>query len=474
MENNKGLLLHITSLPNNYGIGSLGEEAYKFIDFLAANSFSYWQILPLNPTSFGDSPYQALCAFAGNEYFIDLDILVKEKLLDMDYLSAFVASCKKVNYGYIYYSRWRILKKAFQAFDRNDNSFIEFCLMENDWLHSYALYKTIKNKHDGKPWNEWDNKYKYFDKDYINSSLTSAERDEVTFYKFCQYKFYSQFEKLKKYANDKNVKIIGDIPIYVAYDSSDVWTNPGLFKINSTTLSLEGVAGVPPDSFSKIGQLWGNPIYDWENKKNEVYKFFNRRLEHLYKSVDIVRIDHFIGFFRYFIIPYGKLPMDGSFHNLDNIPYLKELAITYKDKIIAEDLGMLTKQIIDGIKETTLPGMNVLQFSLSDYSVAEPLIKFNNEKIAYTGTHDNDTLIGWIRKLTTENKRYIQKVLHIKFEDEKTYAKQLIDILYSTDSKIIIIPMQDYLLHGNESRMNYPGTSSGNWSWIMDKIPNKQ
>ena len=464
MENkNNGILLHISSLYNKYGIGSFGKCAYEFVDYLYENNQKFWQILPLGHTGYGDSPYQTYSIFAGNPYFIDLDILIEEGLLlenEIDYIND-----KFVDYGSLYNSRYNILRKAYSRFDVNNKEYIQF-IVDNNWVLDYSIFMTIKELNNFKSLENWKDKYRYDDKKIINE-LFEKEKAKVNFWIFIQYKFHKQWLKLKEYANKKGIKIIGDIPIYVPYDSVEVWAEPENFLLDES-LNMLYVSGAPRDNMSKDGQIWGSPLYNYEYMKKNNYSWWVERIKRNLKMYDYLRIDHFIGFDKFYMI-------DSKTRNVDDGKWGKgpgmELFNEVKkhvngDFIIAEDLGNVTESVKKLVNDTGFYSMKVLQFDLNgDVNNPHNPINYYEKCICYTGTHDNPTLKEWLETLDFNRIRYIRNI--VNEEDNDRIIDKLINILLDSKAGIIIIPMQDYLHLGSEGRMNKPGTSENNWVWRL-------
>lgn len=473
MERASGILMHITSLPSDYGIGTFGRDAYEFVDFLEKSGQKYWQILPLGPTSYGDSPYQSFSTHAGNPYFIDLDTLACEGLISgSDYKDiVWGTDSERVDYEKIYNNRFKILKKAFKKFKETDlDDFYKFLDDNEMWVSNYALFMSAKTLNDNKSWQYWGDGLKKRDPHTL-WEFKNANSDEVMFWEFLQYKFFEQWSKLKSYANEKGIKIIGDIPIYVALDSADVWVNPDLFEL-SDDLSPLCVAGCPPDAFSPTGQLWGNPIYRWSRHKETGYDWWLGRLKSAAKLYDIVRIDHFRGFDEFYSIPYGdETAENGSWERGPGI----DLFNTVKEKIpglciIAEDLGHLTESVHTLLKDSGFPGMKVLSFAFSG-GTDNAYLPHNHIKnsVCYIGTHDNDTIMGWLKNEAKETVDFCKEYIMAKNADTSEFLWKLIKTAFMSVSDTVIIQMQDYLELNEEARMNTPSTSSGNWQWRMKK-----
>ena len=465
---NRGVLLHISSLPSPYGIGTLGVEAYNFVDFLAKSGQAIWQILPIGPTSYGDSPYSALSAFAFNPYFIDLDLLVKENLINADDLPVKVNS-GRVNYENLFNTRYKILNKAYQNRYLVKDEFELFIKEEAYWLNDYALFMVIKKNNDNKAWNEWPDGLKYKRCDAIRS-FTFNYSDEINEYKFYQFLAFRQWNNLKKYANKKGISIMGDMPIYCAYDSSDVWATPHYFRLDNE-LKPTFVAGCPPDGFSPDGQLWGNPLYNYDLMKKNNYFWWVKRVKHSLKLFDILRIDHFRGFAGYYAIPYGdKTAKNGHWEKGPKYRLFKAIKNECPNaNIVAENLGFLTKDVFELLDKCEYPGMNIFQFELGDGKNRVPLKKgFKENNIFYSGTHDNQTIMSFYNELDENNKKLIDKLCDIKFTDRPNL--KIIEFCMKQACKYTIIPLQDYLgLTDDLGRMNIPSTSMGNWTYRTRK-----
>jgi len=394
-----GILLHITSLPSPYGIGAFGKEAYEFVDFLKEAGQSYWQILPLGMTSFGDSPYQSFSAYAGNPYFIDLNILIEagclkeDELIDID----FGDDEDEVDYEKVFLNRMPILRSAYRrAIKEKRDEIVAFKEENIDWIDDYSLYMTAKTDHDLKSWQEWDEDIKLRKPEAIKYYRNNFE-DEINFWVYLQYEFFKQWNSLKKYANDNGIEIIGDIPIYVAEDSADVWANSNLFLLDEE-LRPTKVAGCPPDAFSETGQLWGNPIYDWDAMEESEFDWWIKRIEANYRLYDIIRIDHFRGFESYWQVPYGdKTAIDGEWIKGPGMKLFNAIKNKLGDiSVIAEDLGFLTDEVLKFREESGFPGMKVLQFAFDTREESDYLPhNYDKNCVVYTGTHDNDTADGW-------------------------------------------------------------------------------
>jgi 4-alpha-glucanotransferase len=464
----------IFSLPSKYGIGGLTKEAYDFVDFLSDAKQKYWQILPLGPTGYGDSPYQSFSTFAGNPYFIDLDELVKDGLLTEDECARYDASGddEYIDYERVYFNRFDLLRIAYERSNiRNNNLFCEFIHDNAYWLDDYALFMAVKREFGGKAWIEWD-------KDIRVRTPEALERykrelwDEIDFFKFQQYYFSKQWKALKHYANDKGIEIVGDIPIYVAFDSSDAWSHPELFELDNENIPIK-VAGCPPDPFAITGQLWGNPLYEWEYHKNTGYDWWVKRIGYCFDLYDVVRIDHFRGFDEYYAIPYGDPTAEnGEWKKGPGYDFFATINEKLgAKKIIAEDLGFLTDSVRNLVKQTGYPGMKVLHFAFDSSPHSEYLPHMiGHNSVIYTGTHDNETSRGWYLRNCEEDKRtakYFDDYTGNDFVD--TAAMAMIRLAMSSVADTCIIMMQDYLNLGNEARINKPSTLGNNWGWRMEK-----
>ncbi|WMJ23228.1 4-alpha-glucanotransferase [Paludicola sp. MB14-C6] len=466
-----GILMHISSLPSNYGIGTMGKTAYDFVDFLKQSGQKIWQLLPINPTSYGDSPYSSFSLYAGNPYFIDLDILHEEKLLEhSEYHNLnWGDDEEKVDYGKIFELRFNVLKKAFERFIKNADFQYEAFKQDNYfWLYDYSLYMALKFDNNNLSWQEWDEALRKRDKEALHQKEIQL-KNEIEFWKFVQYKFYKQFYKLKQYANKNGIKIIGDIPIYVALDSADVWANPELFMLDEDLKPIE-VAGCPPDDFAKTGQLWGNPLYNWEVMKQRGYDWWVNRIGTATKIYDIVRIDHFRGFESYYAIKAeSETAEHGTWRKGPDI----ELFNTIKAKlsnpdIIAEDLGHFTEPVKTLLNATGYPGMKVLQFGFNSGEDSTFLPhNFKRNTVCYTGTHDNDTIKGWLDSLNEADLKYVMDYLNVDNKDDCIYG--LIRLAWASVCDMAITTMQDLLKLPTEARMNIPSTAQGNWRWRMKK-----
>ena len=468
-----GMLLPIASLPSPYGIGGFSKEAYEFIDLLEETGQKLWQILPLGPTSYGDSPYQSFSTFAGNPYFIDLNTLVEKGWLTKEACEAsdYGDNESYIDYGRIYNSRFVLLKQAFLNSDvLSDEKFAEFCKANQHWLPDYALYMALKNQNDGKSWIEWEEEIRLRKPEAVEYYKKELE-EECNFYEFLQYEFHEQWTKVKEYAHEKGIQIVGDVPIYVAFDSADTWANPELFQLDEKNLPL-GVAGCPPDAFSATGQLWGNPLYNWAYHKKTGYDWWLKRIAYCFDLYDIVRIDHFRGFDEYYSIPYGdETAVNGHWEKGPGM----DLFDTVKEKlgeldIIAEDLGFLTESVFQLLKDSGYPGMKVLQFAFDPSEDSDYLTyKYQRNCVVYTGTHDNDTTAGWFEKLSDGDREVALRYMNSFYTPKEEQHWDLIALAMRSTADTCIIPVQDFLGLGSEARINMPSTLGDNWKWRMTK-----
>ena len=463
-----GILMHITSLPSPYGIGTMGVEAEKFARWLKSAGQSYWQVLPTGPTGYGDSPYQPFSSFAGNPLLIDLDELCDQGLLSRtDCENAdFGADPDIVDYDKISKTRSELLHKACAAF-KDDVGYTSFNLYQADWLEDYALFMALKNKYGGKPWTVWDDDIKFRKPEALEKCREELS-EEIRYEKFCQYIFFRQWTRFHQTCNTSGVKIIGDIPIYVSPDSADVWANPQLFELDER-LNPKRVAGVPPDYFSKTGQLWGNPLYDWDAMKKDNYSWWIKRMKKSAELYDMLRIDHFRAFDTYWAIPFGHPTAEsGKWEQGPGMDLFNVIKSEIKNvDIIAEDLGDIFDSVKKLLADTGFPGMKVLQFGFNDKNEDNDHLPHNYPKncVCYTGTHDNATFRQWYTEadLATRNmaRKYLEKGLFKSLNDRAIRA------LYASPAALAIVPMQDVLNLGAKARMNVPSTLGGNWAWRM-------
>jgi len=472
-----GVLLHPTSLPGDFGIGDLGPEAYKFVDFLADAGQTYWQILPLGPTGYGDSPYSSFSAFAGNTLLISPEKLIDDELATTQNINdrpKFPAN--HVDYGAVYEWKSKLLANAFEKLSSTDlrSEFDRFCDQERSWLDDHALYRALKKTQNNRPWYGWPEKFKLRDERIISIAREQL-RDLIDEQKLYQFLFFRQWFALRKYANDAGVKIIGDIPIFLALDSTDVWCGQSQFKLNPDG-SARTVAGVPPDYFSKTGQLWGNPIYNWDEMLRDGFRWWKDRFRHMLRLVDVVRVDHFRGFAAAWEVPGGdKTAENGKWVNVPGHELFAALKNEFADlPVMAEDLGVMTPDVESLRDEFGYPGMRILQYAFGGDAKNRDLPhNYIPNTVAYTGTHDNDTIAGWWKLLASDKAGELspsqKHVLDYLATDDTTDPNwRFIRLLYSSVADVAIIPLQDVLGLGNEARLNTPATSAGNWQWRFE------
>ena len=463
-----GVLMHITSLPCSYGIGTFGKSAFEFVDFLEKAGQSLWQLLPLNPTGYGDSPYQSCSAFAGNHYLIDLEELVQQGLLLKEEADSvnWGDDPASVDFGAVYNNRLALLRKAYERFD-DDEKLKSFYSENSAWLADYALFMALKEKYNTS-WYNWPQELKLRNADAI-WKVRQELRDTIRFYSFQQYLFFNQWQKLKDYAAEKGIRIIGDVPIYVPYDSVEVWVAPELFQLDEQ-LQPEAVAGCPPDAFSEDGQLWGNPLYRWDAHRQDGYSWWIRRLGAAEKLFDIVRLDHFRGFEAFWSVPAGdKTAKKGKWVKGPGMDFIKTLQKKLpKLELIAEDLGFLTQEVLDLRDDSGLPGMKILGFAFDSREPSDYLpYNYPVNCVCYTGTHDNMTTRQWFDTAPEEAVAYAAEYMNLR--DEKEYVWGMIRTAMASNAKWAVVPVQDYLDLGAEARMNFPGTTGSNWTWRMEQ-----
>ncbi len=467
-ERKSGILCHPTSFPSDYGIGDFGKGAFDFIDFLEKAKQKIWQILPLSPTGYGDSPYQSFSAFAGNHYLISPKKLVEKGLLKKEDIESHPQFPKhKVDYGNIIEWKMAILEKAFENFKQDSGhkekiKLERFCKDNDYWINDYALFMSLKKHFDGKSWEDWDKDISNYEPQAVKK-WTEKLNDSILYQKWLQFTFSEQWQEVKYYANEKNISIIGDLPIFVAYDSADLWSNPDLFIYSY-------IAGVPPDYFSSTGQLWGNPQYNWEKMKENDYRWWRQRFTKLLDIIDIIRVDHFRGFEASWYVYFdsenaikGRWVKAPGEHLFDKVyEYMGKLPI------IAENLGVITPEVEALRNKYSFPGMRILQFAFDDFSSENGFLPHNYEQntVVYTGTHDNDTTVGWFHSLNEDVKNYVKEYLNT---DANEIQWDIIRAGHSSNADLSIIPMQDIFGLGTDSRMNYPGKDTGNWSWRYEQ-----
>ena len=467
-KRSSGILLHPTSLPGRYGIGDLGPSAYRWVDWLAGTGCKIWQVLPLGPTGFGDSPYQCFSAFAGNPYLISPDLLLQDDLLhsnDLVDLKEF--NPEKVDFGSLIPWKLNLLERAFIRFSSNKGSirqeFDTFCNQNTSWVEDYSLFMAIKEAQGGGAWEGWPEKLRKRDPEALEKSRQSL-KEAIERYKFYQFLFFRQWRNLRDYCHQKGIRVIGDIPIFVAIDSSDVWSHPDLFYLNSD-LKPTVVAGVPPDYFSPTGQLWGNPLYRWEEHKKTNYQWWLERLGASLSLVDILRIDHFRGFAGYWEIPAGNTTAEiGRWMPGPGSDFFTAVRANLGDDlpIIAEDLGLITPDVIALREQFALPGMKILQFGFTGPDNPFLPHSYPQNCVVYTGTHDNDTARGWYESINENEKDFARRYLGI---DGINFAWDLVRAAWKSTAVFALAPMQDFLGLGNSARFNFPSRLGGNWEW---------
>ena len=466
-----GVLLPVFSLPGPYGIGCFSRYARQWLDFLAAAGQSCWQILPLGPTGYGDSPYQSFSTFAGNPYFIDLEELIRRGALtpqDCECLTPDNAS--RVDYKTLYEKRLPLLRLAFANGDSpHDPDFLRFCAENARWLDDYALFMALKNDSGGKPWTEWPEALRLRRHDALERVRTELS-GEIAFHKRAQYEFFRQWDALREYAHGRGIRIIGDIPIYVAMDSADAWANPELFQLDAENRPT-AVAGCPPDGFSAVGQLWGNPLYRWDYHKETGYRWWMERLKAAFRLYDVLRIDHFRGFDEYYAIPYGETTaIHGEWRPGPGLDFFRAMERNLgRREVIAEDLGYVTESVRRLVRDSGFPGMKVLQFAFDsrDTGSAADYLPHNypTNSVAYTGTHDNETAAGWLRNIKPEELRQVREYLCDDYTPDAELSRPFVSLAMGSPARLCVIPLQDYMGLDNSCRMNRPSSVGENWLW---------
>lgn len=470
MQRSSGILMPMSSLPSKYGIGTMGKAAYEFVDFLHASGQSWWQLLPLGPTGFGDSPYSSVSTFAGNPYYIDLDMLIDEGLLSPDELDGidWGSDDAHTDYGRIYSGRYKVLASAFSHMtDEHRREMEAFRRESGAWLENYALYMAVKGHFGMACWTDWPDAAIRKHEMQAVRHYTELLKNEIDFQVFMQYLFFRQWNALREYAAEKGVRFIGDIPIYVALDSADVWSEPQFFRLDSENVPVE-ISGVPPDAFTEDGQLWGNPIYDWDKMRADGYGWWIRRIEGARKLYDVIRIDHFRGFCDYWSCPYGAVTAkEGVWKKGPGMGLVGVLTSWFHDvRFVAEDLGVLTPGLERLLLDSGLPGMKVLQFAF-DSNGDSSYLPHNciKNSVCYIGTHDNDTVLGWVETMSDKDREFASHYMHITADEGWCWG--LIRTGMAASSDLFIVQMQDVLELGGDARMNFPGTTQGNWQWRM-------
>lgn len=461
-KHKSGIMMPISSLPSKYGIGSFGKPAYEFVDFLDATGQKCWQVLPLNPTSYGDSPYQSPASAAGNPYFIDLEILAKEGLLTKEDLLSNRNNSKNIDYGWLFNTRYAVLRLAHSRFSPTAE-YKKFVKANSAWVEDYALFMALKVNYNYCQWTLWSDEHR----DYTKAVTHKAEFEgEMSFWLWVQYEFAKQWQNVVKYAHSKGIKIIGDMPIYVAHDSMDVWGSPEQFLLDEN-YNPTVVAGCPPDGYSPDGQLWGNPIYNWDLMKEQGFTWWIKRIGAAFKLYDILRIDHFRGFAGYYNIPYGdSTAKNGKWDSAPGIELFDTIAEKYpKSKIIAEDLGFITEDVRELLVHTGFPGMKMIQFGVyDDDNEYMPRMYTTPNCVVYSSSHDSDCTYSWLKTLPKDAKKRLDKECPRNTAQCRTY--DVIEMAFNSIGNLAVIPMQDYLeLSNEEGRMNTPSTAAGNWTW---------
>ena len=461
-----GVLMHITSLPGPYGVGTMGKQAFDFVDFLHKAGQKYWQILPLTPTGYGDSPYQSCSTYAGNHYLINLPLLVEDGLLDYEQINSFDwgTQADRVDFGIQYQNRLKVLRLAYDRFQGGED-FQNFCAENENWLPDFALFMALKEKFHGQSWYTWEESVKFRQPDAM-AQATALLQEQIRFYCFVQYIFDKQWRALRDYARQQDVRIIGDVPIYVPYDSADVWSNPHWFQLDEA-MNPTAVAGCPPDAFSEDGQLWGNPLYRWDLLKEDGYQWWINRLAAAGKLYDVVRLDHFRGFEAYWSVPFGDATAkNGQWIKGPGLDFMNTVKAKLPQlSMIAEDLGFLTQEVLDLRDDSSFPGMKVLEFAFDSREPSEYLPHtYPRNSVCYTGTHDNMTMRQWFESASSDAVDYATEYMALSQQEGMVWG--VIRTAMSSVSDLCVIQMQDLLDLGGEARMNFPGTmTSANWTW---------
>lgn len=483
LQRANGVIMPIFSIPSDYGIGTLGKEAYEVVDFLSEANIHYWQILPLGPTSYGDSPYQSFSSFAGNPYFIDLETLEEDGLLEKeDYKNVdFGENESYIDYAKMYNNRFGVLEKAYKnSKGKLDKEIKEFRKKEAYWIEDYALYMAIKKEYLDVSWLEFPEDLRDRKKTALNK-FYKENKDEVDFFVFVQYEFFKQWEELKAYTNRHKIEIIGDLPIYLALDSSDAWANSNILKLDedkNPTL----VGGCPPDDFSEDGQLWGNPLYDWDKMQEDNFSFWEKRIEMNLRMVDLLRLDHFRGFEAYYEIPaVDETAKYGEWTKAKPVEFFDMVKEKFPDgKFIAEDLGYITDEVKDLMTSLGYPGMNVIQFAFGEDFTSDYLPhNFKRNSIVYSSTHDSDTLMGWLKSLDEDKMAMVEAYFDLESDDLEENLWTIIKRLMASVSDVCMFEIQDFLALDNDARINSPGTLGENWKWraskedFQSKLPQK-
>ena len=474
MSRAAGILLSVTSLPSKYGIGCFSKSAYDFVDWLKEAGQTYWQILPICPTSYGDSPYQSFSTFAGNPYFISLEALIEEGVLTAEECDSmdFGDAEDDIDYEKVFWARYPLLRRAYERSNISQNhEYLRFVEENRWWLDDYALFMAVKNFFDGAPWTHWPEDIRL----HWGFALDHYRRElyyDIEFQQYLQFKFFQQYRALKAYANEKGIQIIGDIPIYVAMDSADTWAHPELFQLDEHNVPV-AVAGCPPDGFSATGQLWGNPLYRWDYHRQTGYDWWLSRMWYCFQLYDVTRIDHFRGFDEYYSIPYGAATaMEGHWEKGPGLDLFRRVEqVLGWHEVIAEDLGYVTDSVRQLVQESGFPGMKVLEFAFDsrDSGSANDYLPHNYTEncVVYTGTHDNETITGWFDSISKEEQQSARDYLCDQRQPKKYLYQSFIALVMRSCAKYCIIPMQDYLGLDNSCRMNTPSTVGTNWRWRL-------
>lgn len=479
IKRSSGVLMHISSLPGKYGIGSFGKEAVEFSKILKEMGFSYWQTLPFGTVDKCNSPYKSFSAFAGNPYFIDLPALAEKGLLTEEELKE--NECVNpffVDFQWINQTRDKVLRTAYSRITEEDRKLIyDFCSLNKHWLPDFALYMTLREKNDNKDWYDWeDKKLKFHDKDAVAEAMITYAED-VLYHEFLQYEFYSQWKKAKAEINKNGIKMIGDMPIYVSLESSDVWANRELFDLSEDG-SPRLVAGVPPDYFAEEGQMWGNPLYNWDFMKTQNYAWWVKRIENSLLIFDMVRIDHFRGFSAYWAIPAkAETAKSGNWVKGPGMGFFDIIMKKFDNsQIIAEDLGDIDEDVYNLLMQTKLPGMRVMQFAfIGDKDSIHLPHNYERNVIAYTGTHDNNTILGWLWEAEPENRKTALEYCNFTGDDwgkggcYSESCRCIIRALWQSVAQLTIVPVQDLCGFGSDTKMNHPGIATGNWAFRITK-----
>ncbi len=471
MNRESGILMPVFSLASKFGIGSFSKEAFDFIDFLHKAGQGYWQVLPLGPTGFGNSPYQPFSAFAGNPYLISPEKLIEAGLLSWDDVNGidFGGNIEAVDYGKLYENRPTILKKAYENFIEKDDvkEFKAYIKKNEEWLKDYGLYLVIKELQEGKSWLEWEDKLRKRDEKTLEK-ISSEHKKDLEYIYFVQYMFDTQWEEVLTYAHKHNVKIIGDLPFYVAMDSADSWAHPEVFEMDKDG-KPKSVAGCPPDAFSQTGQLWGNPVYDWSALKKDGYSWWVKRIERNYQWFDVIRIDHFHGFSEYYEIPFeDKDARNGKMKKGPGMDLFNALRKQIGDlNMIAEDLGNTTPENIKLLEDSGFPGMKVLQYGFTSWDSCYVNHRHTKNSVVYTGTHDNTPTFAWVQEISDGEREFTRRYINSMNTNYGAFVWDIIREAYRSVADLCIIPIQDYLCKGKEARINTPGTADGNWMWRL-------